>query len=226
MPLRLCACAPRKRIDALGVGRAARGQMRSLKLAAQITRRERIVSVLDQFRERAFEDDAAAVLSGAGPQIDDVIGGAHYVGIVLHHQNGIAQIAQLFEDPDQPVPCRGCADRSTARPARSTRPTSRDPRQVASWMRWASPPDNVIESRSSVRYSRPTSFRNLRRWRISTSTFSAIAASSGDKSHGVEEIERLGDVQPHHFAEILPADANPQRFLAQPRASAIRAQRR
>ena len=37
-----------------------------------------------------------------GPQIDDVIGRAHHVGIVLHHQDGVAQVAQLFENADQP----------------------------------------------------------------------------------------------------------------------------
>ena len=30
-------------------------------------------------------------------------------------------------------------------------PTSREPRHVASWMRWASPPESVADNRSSVR---------------------------------------------------------------------------
>ena len=75
--------------------------MRRLQIAAQITRRERIVAVRHQLRERTFEDDASAVFAGARPQVDDVIGGAHHVGIVLHHHDGVAEIAQLFQNADQ-----------------------------------------------------------------------------------------------------------------------------
>ena len=52
-------------------------------------------------REGAFEDDAAAVFAGAGAEVDDVVGGAHHVGIVLHHHDGVAQVAQLCEDADE-----------------------------------------------------------------------------------------------------------------------------
>ena len=38
------------------------------------------------------------------------------------------------------------------------------------------PPESVIESRSSVRYSNPTSLRNCKRCRISTRILPAIAA--------------------------------------------------
>jgi len=43
----------------------------------------------------------SAVLAGAGSQIDDVAGGAHHIGIVLDDQDGVAQVAQLFEDADE-----------------------------------------------------------------------------------------------------------------------------
>ena len=56
-----------------------------------------------QLRERSFEDDAPAVFARARTQIDDVIGGAHHVRIVLHHHDRVAQVAQLFEDSDQPA---------------------------------------------------------------------------------------------------------------------------
>ena len=30
-----------------------------------------------------------------------MIGGAHHVGVMLHHHNGVAKIAQFFQDADQ-----------------------------------------------------------------------------------------------------------------------------
>ena len=46
---------------------------------------------------------SAAVLARARAQIDDVVRRPHHVRIVLHHQDRVAQIAQLFEDADQPA---------------------------------------------------------------------------------------------------------------------------
>ena len=40
--------------------------------------------------------------SGAGAQVDHVIGGADGVFVVLHHQDGVAQVAQLLQLPQQP----------------------------------------------------------------------------------------------------------------------------
>ena len=70
-------------------------------------------------------------------------------------------------------------------------------------MRCASPPESVAESRSSVRYSSPTSFRNFSRCRISTRTLSAIAASSGDKLQRSKELLRLGDVHASTTSAIV-----------------------
>ena len=49
-------------------------------------------------------------------------------------------------------------------------------------MRCASPPERVDESRSRVRYSRPTSLRNFSRCSISTRILPAIPVSSGVSS--------------------------------------------
>ena len=51
---------------------------------------------------RPFEDDLAAEFARARTQVHDVVGGAHHVGIVLHHHDGVAQSAQFFQDADQP----------------------------------------------------------------------------------------------------------------------------
>ena len=43
------------------------------------------------------------MFAGARPHVYDVIGGAHHFRIVLHHHDGIAQLAQFVEDADQPA---------------------------------------------------------------------------------------------------------------------------
>ena len=47
--------------------------------------------------------DCAAQAPGAGPEIDDVVGALDGLGIVLHHQHGVAEIAQAGERIEQPV---------------------------------------------------------------------------------------------------------------------------
>ncbi len=43
---------------------------------------------------RAFGDDLAAVHAGAGADVDDVVGGADGVLVVLDHDHGVAEVAQ------------------------------------------------------------------------------------------------------------------------------------
>ena len=57
--------------------------------------------VLEELREGALEDHAAPLLPRPGPEVDHVIGGAHQGGIVLHHQHGVALVAQRAQDADE-----------------------------------------------------------------------------------------------------------------------------
>ncbi len=86
-------------------------------------------------------------------------------------------------------------------------------------MRCASPPESVEARRSSVRYSRPTSFRNFSRWRISTRIFSAMAVSSGDSARLSKNCLRLFDVQ---AAPARPGSCRPRARRALPCAGARR----
>ena len=52
---------------------------------------------------RPRRDDAPAVLTGAGAEIDDVVGGAHHRLVVLDDEHGVAEIAQARERADQPL---------------------------------------------------------------------------------------------------------------------------
>ena len=58
-------------------------------------------------------------------------------------------------------------------------------------MRCDSPPDSVPDERDSVRYSRPTSFRNFRRSRISFRMRVAISVCCLVKVFGMSANQRL-----------------------------------
>ena len=45
--------------------------------------------------------DIAAVFAGARPEVDDVIGRAHRLLVVLDDDDGVAEVAQLFERGEQ-----------------------------------------------------------------------------------------------------------------------------
>ena len=50
---------------------------------------------------RALGDDAAAVLAGAGPHVDDVVGRAHGLLVVLDDDHGVAEVAQAQQRVDE-----------------------------------------------------------------------------------------------------------------------------
>ena len=52
---------------------------------------------------RALRDHLAAVLAGAGPHVDDVVGGLDRVAIVLDDDDAVAEVAQVLERGQQPV---------------------------------------------------------------------------------------------------------------------------
>ena len=52
---------------------------------------------------RAESDHAAAMQSSAGAKVDHIVGAANGFFVMLHHQHGIAQIAQMLQRLQQPV---------------------------------------------------------------------------------------------------------------------------
>ena len=52
-------------------------------------------------------EELAAVLAGAGAEVEDVVGGAHDVGVVLDDEDGVAEVAQVVQDVDEPVGVAG-----------------------------------------------------------------------------------------------------------------------
>jgi len=53
--------------------------------------------------QRAFGDDLAAVHARARTHVNDVVGGADRVFVVLDHQYAVADVAQVFQGADQAV---------------------------------------------------------------------------------------------------------------------------
>jgi hypothetical protein len=52
---------------------------------------------------RALGDDLAAMDAGAGAHVDDIVGGADRVLVMLDHEHGVAEVAQALERFEQPV---------------------------------------------------------------------------------------------------------------------------
>ena len=66
-------------------------------------------------------DDLAAVLAGARPHVDDVVGGEDRVVVVLDDDHAVAEVAQVLQRRRAAGRCRAGAGRSTARRARTSR---------------------------------------------------------------------------------------------------------
>ena len=55
----------------------------------------------------AGEDNFTAKASGSGTDIDDIVGSAHDVFVVLNDDNGVAKVAELLEDADETMGVAG-----------------------------------------------------------------------------------------------------------------------
>ena len=70
--------------------------------AGEIAASERLGAGHDLSR-RALGDDAAAQPACAGTEVEDVVGAADGLFVVLDHEDGVAQVAQLLEGLNEPV---------------------------------------------------------------------------------------------------------------------------
>jgi hypothetical protein len=86
-----------------------------------------------------------------GADLDDVVGGADHGLVVLDHDHRVAGVGQRADDADQTVDvARVQADAEGSSRTKSVS-TSEVPRQEVRLTRWTSPPESVLEVRSSVR---------------------------------------------------------------------------
>ena len=100
MPFRLCIDAPRTVNEPLSSSR--RGGIAIVPLAGEELTGDGLL-VLHHVLRRAFRDDLAAVLARARPHVDEPVGGAHHLLVVLDDENGVAEIAEPLERRDQPA---------------------------------------------------------------------------------------------------------------------------
>ena len=87
---------------------------RDLALAREELAGDRLRVALDLLRG-ALGDDVAAVHAGARPHVDQVVGRAHHLLVVLDHEHGVAEVAQPLERRRSACRCRAGGGRSTAR---------------------------------------------------------------------------------------------------------------
>ncbi len=83
-------------------GTASLRRQRDLPRAGEILARQ-ARWVAHDVRRQALGHDFAAMDSGAGPHVDDVVGGADRFVVVLDHDHRVAEIAQSLERSQQPL---------------------------------------------------------------------------------------------------------------------------
>ena len=59
------------------------------------------VGIGGDFGDGARGEELAAELAGAGAEVEQVVGGADDVGVVLDDEDGVAEVAKLFHDADE-----------------------------------------------------------------------------------------------------------------------------
>ena len=89
-------------LAALGA-RAADGGHRDLAATGEVLRRSIESGWSSRSCDRAGVDDLAAVLAGAGADVDDPVGGPDGVLVVLDDDQGVAEVLEPDQGLDQPL---------------------------------------------------------------------------------------------------------------------------
>ena len=161
MSFRLCSAAP-EHAEALARCRAG-----ARPAPGSTARRAGTCAVSDrgslhQALERSRVDHLPALLAGAEPEVDDVVGDADHVGVVLDHEHRVALVAQLPQDRDQPpVVARVQADRrlvehvERADQRRPERGRQVDPLRLAARQRRRQPVERQVVEADVAQESEP-----------------------------------------------------------------------
>ena len=102
MVCRLCSCAPTTVSSRPLVARPPDGRGVDDRATRQVGARERVTAV-EQVVDGARHDDLATVLTRARPDVDDPVGAADGVLVVLDDDQRVAHVAQPGQRLDQPV---------------------------------------------------------------------------------------------------------------------------
>ena len=170
----------------------------------------------------ALGDEVAAMHAGARPHIDQPVGGADRLLVVLDDDDRVAEVAQPLQRRRAAARCRAGAARSTARRARRARRSapSRSARRAgcAGSRRPTACPRRAIR----VRYSSPTFFRKPSRSLISFRMRAAISLWLGVSvaSTPANQSPASSDRQRRRLADVLAGDLDRQRLGLEPVAVA------
>ena len=149
-------------------------------------------------------DHLAAVDAGARADVHNVVGGMHGVLVVLHHDEGIAQIPQALQGGNAACRCPAGAGRCWARPEYTARPSARNRSGWPAGCAGSPRPTGSPADRARVRYSSPTLCRKPSRSRISLRIWSAIICSRCGELQVVDEVQCLHH---RHLAKLADIDA-------------------
>ena len=170
---------------------------------------------------RALGDDLAAVHAGAGADVDDVVGLADRLLVVLDDDDGVAGVAQVLQRGEQAaVVALVQADRRLVEHVEHAGQAAADLAGQADALALAAGQragvagerqvveadvDQEAEPLADLLEDRPGDLVPLRRQR---------------RGHGLDPGQRLADRHPHHLADVQAADLHRQRLGLQPEAVA------
>ncbi len=99
MPLRLWLRAPRSLSHSFR-GFAAAGGNGNGELSVEVAAGDGIRVAFHLF-DGSGGEDAATEFAGSGTEVEEVVGGADHVGVVLDDEDGVAEVAEVVEDADE-----------------------------------------------------------------------------------------------------------------------------
>jgi hypothetical protein len=206
---------------ALLVERAPLGGDADLLLAAQVLAGDR-GAVRGDFVDGAGGDHLAAVLARARAHVDEVVGHAHRLLVVLDDDDGVAEVAELREGGEEArVVALVQADRGLVEDVEHPDQPRADLRREPDALRLAARErlrrpverevveSHVLEEAQALAALLEDRARDLR--------VDAGAAGAAHR-HRLEEGERVAHRERHHGADVVPVERDRQRLGLEPRA--------
>ena len=207
----------------LAARRAPPRRHRNRNLPGEIAPGQRVGIGLN-LRQNSLGQQLAAKLARARPQIEQMIGRAQHIRIVLHHQDRVAQVAQLFQNVNQPrrvarvQPDRRLVQHvERAHQPRAQRSGQLNPLRLAAGERRSQPVQRQVFQAHRIQKAQPLPHLVQNR--------PGNLLLHRRQLQRVKKLLGLRDGQRRRLADILAVDAHATRLGPQPLPAAIRALR-
>ena len=176
--------------------------------------------------DRAGGDHLAAVAAGAGAEVDEVVGGAHRLLVVLDDDDRVAEVAQLAERREQPrvvalvqPDARLVEDVEHADEARADLRREPDALRLAAGERLGAAAEReVVEADVDEEAQAVAHFLQDGAGDLGVESGASLRA----QRHGVEEDARLGDRELDELADVPPVHRDRERLRLEAAAAAAR----